>query len=291
MEISLMAQIEPLEPPGGQSLEFFVNSGQLNPTNTTSSTVLVVVKLLHEKDLLSISVESRTQFQSFSEFRCTKYVEEELNFCKVDPVLQRLEQEHRAWNLGSMLCQSAFGKVCDLLTVTNSETVDKCNLVGCGHQAVPDLAVNSCVTIQQQTALQGATEAMTWTGAAVCDYYSRCKTVELGLIKEGELNCYCDEFCPYFNDCCEDSNYQAAKSSKLEPGIYTCIDAGYENFEEEKSWGLMAVNKCPSNFAAMDDKSEKTKKNCNNRFFEHPAALRRIPVTDKQTGIVYVCTH
>ena len=231
-------------------------------------------------------------FHSKYSFSCSFFYDSSLDLCFTEMFLKvknATEPAAPIWNLGSLLCQSSYGKVCDLLAHA-TDAKDKCSVVGCGNQ-LHDLYTGKCAPIpksaftENESRMDGRSQPYVpqWPAAQICNYYSRCAAVNLGLIEAHELNCHCDKFCIYYNDCCKDSPYQATESTRLSPDSFSCYSTRLRNIENKQELGTFMIDSCPS---------EQNSPLCAPRelYGDDWTDLRSIypyvPVTDTHTGLV-----
>ena len=193
--------------------------------------------------------------------------------------------EDHVWNLGSALCVSNYQKVCDQFLIAGSDADEQCAEPGCGNNQILDLQTLKCENLSLLVAEKVTeTNDLPWPSAPICSYRSSCKSVELGLLKEYELNCYCDQQCMYYNDCCDDSLHQPTSESRLSSDTFQCVEDRSElrNSATENGvfWGLMEVNGCPEGSKADDE----TVRRCNNPE-RSKIGIDGVPVSDIITGI------
>jgi len=173
------------------------------------------------------------------------------NFCSkstVNITENATDNSVSIWNLGSFSCHSPHAKVCDQFIVSNANSSLSCTEPGCGEGYLLDPETLSCIKVNEFTILPNTQlNNLTWHSDIMCQYLSRCEAVKQGLMKENELNCYCDKFCVYFNDCCEDSDYQATSESALEHGTFSCVPEviGGLNIVNGYEMGVMEIDRCP----------------------------------------------
>ena len=229
-----------------------------------------------------------TDFDHNQGVECSFFSQRDLNYCveRIDTGPSSLGKNTTTpvWNLNSLTCYSTYRKICDQFLLSASS---QCSVPGCGPNSILDPHTLQCLdvsklTIGNETILE--TNDLPWHSHSVCSYQSQCRLVELGIMKEYELNCFCDEQCIYFNDCCEDSPYQATEETKLPEGTYFCKEDASE-FQARVDingtrWGVMEVNSCPQSYLNL---TIKTKCEEIHKLFTH----QTVPVTDPATGIRY----
>ena len=198
---------------------------------------------------------SFTSFDLKSYPLCSAFMDEYYDYCDEQFIISKNNSNESlpVWDLGSVACLSQYPKVCDLFIVSKAKA-QKCTTPGCGPGAILDPYTLKCHNYMNLDLWYSLVKSLshTWHSHDICAYQSQCRAAELGLVKLEHLNCYCDQFCIYFNDCCEDSKFQATKSTKLEDGTFKC----YEEASDLKAsasddlfyWGIMQVDRCPSSF-------------------------------------------
>ncbi|XP_067951050.1 uncharacterized protein [Watersipora subatra] len=220
---------------------------------------------------------------------CFLFAQTKENFCEelLTFTVENSQQNNSepVWNLRSLSCFSPFRKICDQFLI--SATSD-CSLPGCGVNSVLDFHTLQCINlttfvIGNESVLEN--NDLPWHSHSICAYQSQCKSVELGLLQTHELNCFCDEQCIYYNDCCEDSPYQATAETKLPDNTFHCKEDVSELKEKynpsDIPWGIMEVNRCPSGY-----ENDEIRTQCESDL-SGKLNLESIPVTDLSTGIRY----
>jgi len=104
------------------------------------------------------------------------------------------------WNLGSMACFNNLRKICDRFPIPQVVSDDLCTKSGCGFGQVFDPDTLRCYNLNiygSVSSIVTDNSDLQWHSHSVCAYQSQCKTVELGIKKEHELNCYCDKYCMF----------------------------------------------------------------------------------------------
>ncbi|XP_067950286.1 uncharacterized protein [Watersipora subatra] len=238
----------------------------------------------------NFSIFRFTSFVDNIDLKCSFFVQEEQNFCEklLRPLAENSQNNFSdpVWNLRSASCFSAFHKVCDrLLTAKTSE----CSTPGCGEKSILDPHSLKCINlttfvIGNETVLEN--NNLPWHSHSICAYQSQCKAVELGLLQTHELNCFCDEQCIYYNDCCEDSPYQATAETKLPDNTFHCKEDVSELMGKynpsDIPLGIMEVNRCPGGY-----EDNETRRQCEEPPSRNTLSHQMIPVTDPNTGIRY----
>ena len=192
---------------------------------------------------------------------CAQFINESYNFCinmtaaATEPTNQINNSiELHIWEIGSLACSSNYHKVCDMFLVADSGEAGKCSTFGCQVGKVLDPSLLHCQPLNGFHGGEKVFEKLdhTWSSKIVCSYRSQCRSAFLGFLNLEDLNCYCDQSCIYYNDCCEDSPFQPTEDSKLEYETYACyqdssdIQAGV--LEDNTFWGIMQIDRCPSSF-------------------------------------------
>lgn len=260
--------------------------GRLSQYDDTADNLalLTVLKPYYDQNLkvLAGSTDRSADFSDFIGLSCSKFVDPSLNFCQENaPGNSNLtggrgntgDADVPVWDLGSNRCYSQYPKVCDLLLQTRSSS--ECGDLGCGEMAVSDPEQSTCVALTATTARPYEHEGPEWQSQPLCDYYSRCEAVRRGYIKASDLNCYCDEFCVYFNDCCVDAPYQATNDTRIDSDIFSCRSLGFRNITDFKEWGVTMVDNCPR------ETPWSPVERC-----ESSQTPFDVPVTDPRTGLV-----
>ena len=205
-----------------------------------------------------------TTFHRNSDIVCSFYMNQNLTACFEEISEKNLSHiSLPAMDLGSVACFSPYRKVCDFFILPDTSKIQQCAEAGCGPEAFMDPATLTCHQIKDYN-LQRSNQVIkalnqTWHSALTCSYQSRCRAAELGLVKLHDLNCHCDKFCTYFNDCCEDSPFQATSMTKLEEGTFSCkyepSDFAAGASKDFFYWGVQEVDMCPSSYDQQDVKS------------------------------------
>jgi len=189
---------------------------------------------------------------------------------------------------------SMHKKICDQFIVQRVDSSeDTCTEPGCGLDHILDPRTRKCIKLNSLSSHNAFEENdLQWHSHSTCAYHSQCRAAELGLIAEEHLNCFCDKFCIYYNDCCEDSPYQATVNSTLDHGVFACIQdrsdlakgATLDGYE----WGVMEVRGCPKDYTNLTIENL-CKSNLHTPPFFFPAWYRHdtasVPVTDMHTGL------
>ena len=262
----------------------------------TNQELLAVLKptVTKNKQLLYLNSSMGNNFNSNIDIVCQLFAFAVLDFCRKDyatvpKVVSNDTLDTPIWDLASLGCYSPNPKVCDLFAVPS--TADTCGYVGCKTGQVIDLETLSCMEITDFTLSNPLhDEDLSWHSAPICSYTSQCKAVKLGLMSEHELNCHCDHFCIYFDDCCEDSPYQEDKSMHALPqGTFSCVSSSSHMYREDWEsrnrtlYGIMEVNKCPPGYS---NQSVAEKCTFNSWWHaEYKFSLVSIPVSDSKTGL------
>jgi len=237
-----------------------------------------------------------TNFKVDEDFECSFFADQTASYCN-EHVTQLTSfpktdttTSVRVWNLGSMACFSNVRKICDRFLIPQVVSDDMCTKSGCGFGHVFDPDTLQCYDLNTFGSVSNIVtdnSDLQWHSHSVCAYQSQCKAVELGIRKEHELNCYCDNSCMYFNDCCEDSPYQPTKKTILEDGTFSCV---YDRSElrsgadaEGYSWGIMQVEACPKSY-----NNSEIKYLCENPLKDEKLSYQNIPVSSLDTGLRYV---
>ena len=197
-----------------------------------------------------------TSFRPKSNILCSFFMDATKNYCdeRFTTLNNNTNDSLPVWELGSLACLSQYPKVCDLFVVPEANT-HKCTTPGCGPRALLDPSSLKCHPFSRYDLSNELLEHSShkWHSHDICAYQSQCRSAELGLVKFEHLNCYCDELCMYYNDCCEDSKFQATTATKLEAGTFKCKKDASElrasASEDGYYWGIMQVDRCPSHFA------------------------------------------
>jgi len=235
-----------------------------------------------------------TTFKSNVDFECSFFANQTANYCE-----ERVTQLNNSfgnntttvpvWNLGSMACFSNVRKICDRFLIPQAVSDESCTESGCGFGHAFDPDTLKCYDLNTYGSVSNIVtdnSDLQWHSHSVCAYQSQCKAVELGIKKEHELNCYCDKYCMYFNDCCEDSPYQPTKQTVLEDGTFSCM---YDRSElrsgadaEGYSWGIMQVEACPKSY-----NNSEIKYLCENAPKDQKLSYQNMPVSSLDTGLRY----
>ncbi|XP_067950274.1 uncharacterized protein [Watersipora subatra] len=231
-------------------------------------------------------------FASFTnemDLTCSFFTQTDQNFCEElfsFRVSDVQNVSNPIWNLRSLSCFSPFRKICDQFLIS---ATSECSLPGCGGNSVLDPHSLKCINLTKfvignESVLEN--NDLPWHSHSICSYQSQCKSVELGLLQTHELNCFCDEQCIYYNDCCEDSPYQATAETKLPDNTFHCKEDVSEQMgrynPSDIPWGVMEVNRCPSGY-----KDDETRRQCEEPPFRNTLSHQMIPVTDPTTGVRY----
>ena len=237
---------------------------------------------------------------------CAQFINQSYNFCinmtaaATEPTNQTNNSiELHIWEIGSLACSSNYHKVCDVFLVADSDEAEKCSTFGCKLGKVLDPSLLQC---QPPNGFHGGEKVFekldhTWSSKIVCSYRSQCRSAFLGFLNLEDLNCYCDQSCIYYNDCCEDSPFQPTEDSKLEYETYACyqdssdIQAGV--LEDNNFWGIMQIDRCPSSFQEKRIKAKCEHDNLgimqskpwNGNLPGRNFGIVHTPVTDSMTGL------
>ena len=247
--------------------------------------MVVKPKISKKRQLLSTNSSRGNNFDSKIDILCSLFADPSYDFCKpfiintTHRTTDNNNQSTPVWDLSSLNCYSAHPKVCDLFAKLPD---DSCGNIGCETGELFDMATFDCISVdrfQLQTSINQ--EDLTWHSEPICEYRARCRAVELGLIAEEDLNCHCDEFCVYFDDCCMDSSYQKDSEEQLPPGTFSCSLWGQEGgYRNGSYFGVMEVDKCPPGY---DNQS--TIDLCHTPMEYNKIPLTYIPVSDPTTGV------
>ena len=235
----------------------------------------------------NFSIFTFTSFISDMDLTCFLFAQTEENFCEELLTFAFANSQQNiskpVWNLRSLSCFSPFHKVCDRFLI--GATTD-CSIPGCGENSVLDLHSLQCINLTKfvignESVLEN--NDLPWHSHSICAYQSQCKSVELGLLQSHELNCFCDKQCIYYNDCCEDSPYQATEETKLPDNTFRCKEDVSELMgrwnPSDIPWGIMEVNRCPSGY-----EDDETRRQCEKPYSDK-LSHHMIPVTDPTTGV------
>ena len=242
---------------------------------------------------LTVGDESFVNLTGRVDITCSAFVDSDLDFCRQDNIdVEGQSEKYPVWNLGSISCYSPYQKVCEFYIQPAQKSNKTCSKLGCSEHSVLDPGSLECIDLKQFVSLYPQKGYdITWRSQPICDYHSRCKAAELGLIREEELNCYCDKFCIYFNDCCADSKYTANQTTILEPDVFGCYKDYLQpdSFDRHLLWGVTEITKCPSHYTENTTIIELCDQSL---FWGHRNNLEwnllKIPVTDTRTGLRYV---
>ena len=285
-----------------------VESSTVQDTTAHSVLALIHPKLQPiENNDTSMSVNDSTvegrlrTFPSHTNIYCAQFINESYNIC-TDMTGAMTESNNSSelhlWEIGSLACSSNYHKVCDMFLVADSGEAEKCSTFGCQVGKVLDPSLLHCQPLNGFHGGEKVFEKLdhTWSSKIVCSYRSQCRSAFLGFLNLEDLNCYCDQSCIYYNDCCEDSPFQPTEDSKLEYETYACyqdssdIQAGV--LEDNNFWGIMQIDRCPSSF-----QEGKLKAKCEHGNLgimqSHPwgypsgrhFGVDHTPVTDSMTGL------
>ena len=225
-----------------------------------NSEMLMALEPKHQVDSAPAKEPSNandfTSFRPKSNILCSFFMDATKNYCdeRFTTLNNNTNDSLPVWELGSLACLSQYPKVCDLFVVPEANT-HKCTTPGCGPRALLDPFSLKCHPFSHYDLSNELLEHSShkWHSHDICAYQSQCRSAELGLVKFEHLNCYCDELCMYYNDCCKDSKFQATTATKLEAGTFKCIKDASElrasASEDGYYWGIMQVDRCPSHFA------------------------------------------
>lgn len=261
-------------------------------TLTNPSWLLMALKPLLGTISNSSLYSDATRFDSVANIECSHFADGELDFCNemglVHKVLPSLDERlNNSWNLGSVVCASKYPRTCDQFLI--ADVAEGCSRPGCGTDRLLDLQSLSCQHLGDLHVKSGEvvkSNDLPWHSHVICAYQSQCKLVQIGAKKEHELNCFCDKFCIYYNDCCEDSEHQPTDETKLEEGVYECLpdrsDLQSGATPDGYIWGIMQVNRCPHNYSINDTLKDLCEGDGNTR---RGFKLANIPVTDVTTGL------
>ena len=227
--------------------------------------------------------------------KCSFFMKKSHDYCDEELVLHRWLPTQPIWDLGSLACFSQHHKVCDLFVVSDSSKAPECTEPGCGANMVLDPSSLECQWVSGYIKKTDVISQLDqrWHSDIICSYQSQCRAAELGLVKFEDLNCYCDKFCVYFNDCCEDSAFQATPNSKLEEETFKCYkdnsDLRASASEDLFFWGIMQIDRCPSQFE-VDEIRKLCETGPDTNIWERVInfGLIHTPVTHTGTGLRYV---
>ena len=277
----------------GNSFQFRAEGRKLLWTQVeySESEILGVIKLNstnHQMALSTLDTDQSFGPPDSKKVFCSQFYDQSLSFCRADLLRLDFNATFSIRNLGSFSCQSSYGHFCDRLLgayVSGSE----CSLLGCGIGKLLDIDANRCVDIRTMKPPSAADDsAIHWYTQPLADYYSRCRAVELGFIRPHQLNCFCDRFCVYFNDCCEDSRFQATESSRL-GNVYSCHTQGFVNMTNDIKWGVMMIDTCPpisSEGAQINETVANLCEEVNRPWPPRDLQIDYVPVTDRKTSLV-----
>ena len=227
-----------------------------------------------------------TSFKPKSSIMCSRFMDERSDYCDDRIMIQATPTNHSlpVWDLGSLACWSQFPKVCDLFVLPQVEEI--CGKPGCGQRSVLDPHTLKCYPMIDHNLTSTLVKNLnhTWHSHAICSYQSQCKAAEHGLLDVTQLNCYCDHFCIYYNDCCKDSAFQATNETKLDHGTFKCYkdasDLRASASEDGYFWGIMQVDRCPSSITDYEAKSL-----CEREPRWREYGIVETPVTHIKTGL------
>ena len=281
--------------PPEEAIQFIWKDSKLVCQEASGAGVILMIarpKVSKDQQILSSKSSKGNNFASTIDLVCYFFANPIYDFCpNTYYVLTNKDtsQEHDppVWDLASLHCYSPHPKVCDLFIKASSESKE-CGKVGCKNGQLLDMETMKCMSPQIFSSRSPIyKEDLSWHAMPLCSYKSRCKAVDLGLIAQSDLNCFCDKFCVYFNDCCEDSPFRNDNSSlPLTPGTFSC--ASRENsrdshiYKQGFYYTFMEVDKCPYYYAntTVINKCECSLFGECDRF-----SLVNIPVTDLNTGL------
>lgn len=240
---------------------------------------------------LTVGDESFVNLTGRVDVTCSYFVDDSLDFCQQNTIdFQGQSENYPVWNFGAISCYSPYQKVCEWYIQASQNSNKTCSSVGCNNKSILDPHSLECINLNQFVVSPQKLNDIPWNSKPLCDYQSRCKAANLGLIREEELNCYCDKFCVYFNDCCADSEFKANSSTVLESDVFGCYRDPLqpEQYSKWFLWGVTEIVKCPSGYSANSTIIELCDESLtwghrNNLKWD----LLKIPVTDPNTGLRY----
>ncbi|XP_067949541.1 uncharacterized protein [Watersipora subatra] len=153
------------------------------------------------------------------------------------PLVYERGADEAFWNLGSILCQSNYSRICGEFIVYPEE--GECSLPGCGEGRVQDL-LNKCAKVDSYAYNPESTfnRSFLWADSLLAKSLSTCENgVEF-------KNCRCDQRCHYFGDCCLDAPPLPAylTITPFDQSDWTCYNVYHSYYE-----GLIVIDSCPDN--------------------------------------------
>ncbi|XP_067949548.1 uncharacterized protein [Watersipora subatra] len=153
------------------------------------------------------------------------------------PLVYDKDADEAFWNLGSILCQSNYSRVCGEFIVYPEE--GECSLPGCGEGRVQDL-LNKCAKVNSYAYNPETTfnRSFLWADSLLAKSLSTCESdIEF-------KNCRCDRRCHYFGDCCFDAPPLPPHLTikPFDQSDWTCYNV-YQSYYE----GLIVIGSCPDN--------------------------------------------
>lgn len=259
------------------SSKFINEPGDILPTAILQ---IIGSQSLTYSNLTTSLIDGGTSFSKPLPAVCTSYGNLAESKCFAARDLSGImgNESNHIWNFQSILCQSGFGKFCEWFLKAPKTG---CGQPGCEQHEIYDPISRECISMNSK--IHEEREAVNWPAATLCEYRSRCKSVNLGLLQADDLNCYCDRYCVYFNDCCEDAPHQRQVNST------TLFDSSMRScYKIDNSWvvtkGVLMIDRCPHQY-----QHQPIKELCENYTLQHflpDQDIRSIPISDSSTGLV-----
>lgn len=298
-ELSLSEKADYLPRPPYNGIQFVWKNLKLyhqeNATKEESEILFIArPKISKGHQLLSLKSSESNNFNSTMDKICYMFANPAYDFCPNSYYIYTRDKgnistkDPPVWDLSSLNCYSPHPKVCDLFIKHEG---DGCGPIGCKKGKLLDLETLDCISNNDFTTTSSVYHAdLPWHSEPLCAYTSRCRAVDLGLIREDALNCYCDKFCVYFNDCCADSPFRPSGSEPLlTPGTFSCVSNRQKNpldgngvFRSGFFYGVMEVDKCPQGYT-----NKSIQMRCESSSTDK-LSLLNTPVSDVKSGLRYI---
>ena len=117
-------------------------------------------------------------------------------------------------------------------------------------------------------------------GKYPCQWRDSCFHANSGSVPLGERNCYCDDLCHVYRDCCEDKYNIGTRTRRLKPLAFTSFSCWSDTTVDPKPFYL--VTKCP-----RKTRNSESAKKCE----DERDPWNFMPVSGKQSKILYKNEH